>query len=89
MVIRARLVHKLIDGVFFRASCIVLFDRMFGHREARQEQLSSLKAQVLSAIRGAQMAHFLNVTTAAMPPKEIPKSADKPDELIPNPEYAT
>lgn len=35
------------------------------------------------------MAHFLDVTTATMPPKEIPKSVDKPDKLIPNPEYAT
>ena len=35
------------------------------------------------------MAHFLDVTTTAMPPEETPKSADKPDKLIPNPEYAT
>jgi hypothetical protein len=45
------------------------------------------KLQVLSAIRGAQLEHYLEVETAVAPPKQIAKAADKPDELIPNPEY--
>ncbi|CAN6179359.1 unnamed protein product [Urochloa humidicola] len=43
------------------------------------------KAQVLSALRGAQMAGFID-SSAAPPPKMVPK-ADKPDEQVPNPEY--
>jgi hypothetical protein len=44
--------------------------------------------QVLSALRGAQIAHYLDPETVA-PPKTIPKSAEKPNELISNPEYET
>ena len=40
------------------------------------------------ALRGAKVAHFLDVQTSAMPPKEVSKTAEKPDELIPNPAYA-
>lgn len=46
------------------------------------------KAQVLSALRGAQVAHFLNAD-ASVPPKQTPKSSEKPDELISNPNYET
>ena len=46
------------------------------------------KAQVLSAINGAQMAYTISPTFVP-PAKEIPKSVDKPTETIPNPEYAT
>jgi len=35
------------------------------------------------------MAHLHDAETAAMPTQLIPKSIDKPDELIPNPDYAT
>jgi hypothetical protein len=42
---------------------------------------------VLSAIRGARLAYLLDEKTAAMPTKDVAKSAEKPDELIPNPEY--
>ena len=46
------------------------------------------KAQVMSAVHGAHVAHFINADTL-VPPKEIPKSADKPTDLIPNPDYDT
>lgn len=46
------------------------------------------KAQVLSALRGAQVAHYLDAE-GQVPAKEVPRSADKPTELVPNPEYAT
>jgi hypothetical protein len=46
------------------------------------------KLQVLSAIRGAEMEHYLEPETV-VPPKKIAKSAEKPDELIPNPVYKT
>jgi hypothetical protein len=42
---------------------------------------------VLSAIRGAQLGHYLDSETAAPPPKKIEKDATKPDELSSNPEY--
>ena len=42
------------------------------------------RAQVLSALRGAQAAHYLDPNTA-VPPQKIPKTAEKPDDLIPNP----
>ena len=45
------------------------------------------KAQVLSAIRGAEVAHFLDAATAGEPPKFIPKAKETPDELIINPEH--
>jgi hypothetical protein len=35
------------------------------------------------------MAHFLDANKAGMPPKEVPKSTEKPDELILNPDYDT
>jgi hypothetical protein len=41
------------------------------------------KAHVMSALHGAQVAHFIN-DDAPVPPKEIPMSADKPTDLIPN-----
>lgn len=44
--------------------------------------------QVLSALRGAQLAHYLDPEMGP-PPKQIPKSAEKPDELISNPQYET
>lgn len=44
------------------------------------------KMQVLSALCGCQLEHFIQPETAA-PPKQIPKSAEKPTELIDNPEY--
>jgi cell fate (sporulation/competence/biofilm development) regulator YlbF (YheA/YmcA/DUF963 family) len=46
------------------------------------------KAQVLSAINGAQMAHTIDPNFVT-PPKEIVKSTEKPMEKIPNPEYVT
>ena len=46
------------------------------------------KAQVLSAINGAQMAYTISPTFVP-PAKEIPKSVDKPTETVPIPEYAT
>jgi len=45
-------------------------------------------AQVLSALRGAQIAHYLE-PDIVVPAKQIPKAANKPTELIPNPEYET
>jgi hypothetical protein len=45
------------------------------------------KAQVWSALWGAQVAGHVDGTTK-VPEKEIPKSATQAD-LIPNPEYAT
>lgn len=42
---------------------------------------------VLSAIRGARLAHFLDVKTVVMPQPMVAKSAEKPDELTPNLEY--
>jgi hypothetical protein len=46
------------------------------------------KAQVLSAIKGAQVAHYLDKNTP-VPPESTPSAKDKPDDLVPNPEYAT
>ena len=43
---------------------------------------------MLSALRGAQIAHYLE-PDIVVPAKQIPKAADKPTELIPNPEYET
>ena len=88
MVIRARLVNKLLDGFLLHATCIVLFDRMPGHREAGKNNFPLWKAQVLSTLHGAEVSHFLDTATIAMLTKEIPKEEDKPNELIPNPEYA-
>lgn len=44
--------------------------------------------KVLSAIRGAQLGHYLDLEMVA-PPKKIPKSSENPDELISNPQYET
>jgi hypothetical protein len=41
---------------------------------------------VLSALHGAQVTHYINADSP-VPPKEIPKSAEKPTELISNPDY--
>lgn len=38
------------------------------------------------AIHGAQVTHFLK-PDMVVPAKEIPRSAEKPTELIPNPDY--
>ena len=46
------------------------------------------RAQVLSAIHGAEVEHLLDATTAAMPEKFIPKAKETPDELILNPDYS-
>jgi hypothetical protein len=43
-------------------------------------------AQVLSALRGAQAEKFVN-SAMPVPPEKVPKAADKPDELVPNPDY--
>lgn len=43
------------------------------------------RAQVLSAINGAQMAHTIDPTFES-PAKMITKSAEKPTEMILNPE---
>jgi hypothetical protein len=43
------------------------------------------KAQVMSALRGAQMAGHVDDTSKA-PEKEVPKSATQAD-LVPNPDY--
>jgi hypothetical protein len=48
---------------------------------------STWSTHVLSAIHGARLAHFLDIMTAAMPASTVAKSADKPEELVPNPEY--
>jgi hypothetical protein len=53
----------------------------------RRNNFKMWKAQVISAINGAQMMHTISPTFVP-PPKEIAKSADKPTEKIPNPEYA-
>jgi len=44
-------------------------------------------AHVLSALRGARLAHLLDEKTTAAPAKQIAKSVEKPDELSPDPEY--
>ena len=44
------------------------------------------KAQVLSTLKGAQVAQFLSSATP-IPPKTVAKSAEKPDEQVPNPDY--
>jgi hypothetical protein len=44
MVIRARLVHKLLDGILLCTYCIALIDRVPSHQETSQEQLSSLES---------------------------------------------
>jgi hypothetical protein len=44
------------------------------------------KAQVISALCGAQMASFID-SSAAAPSKTIAKAADKLDDQIPNPKY--
>ena len=44
------------------------------------------KAQVLSALKGAQVAHFLSSATP-IPQKTVAKSLDKPNEQISSPEY--
>jgi len=43
MVIRARLVHNILDGFLFRASTIVLSDRLSRHREAGQREFSPME----------------------------------------------
>ena len=88
MVIRARLVHNILNGFLFRASTIVLSDRLSHHREAGQREFPLWNAQVLSTLCGAQIAHYLE-PDIVVPAKQIPKAADKPTELIPNPEYKT
>jgi hypothetical protein len=44
------------------------------------------RAQVLSAIRGVEVEHLLDASTAAMPENFIPKAKETPDELILNPD---
>jgi hypothetical protein len=44
------------------------------------------KAQVQSALKGARVGHYLDKANVP-PPKKVPKAADKPDNLIPNPDY--
>ena len=44
------------------------------------------KAQVQSVLKGAQVAHFLNSATP-IPPKTVAKTAEKPEEQVPNPDY--
>jgi len=44
------------------------------------------KERVMSALRGAQIVHYLN-PDAPVSAKEIPKSADKQIDLVLNPEY--
>ena len=41
---------------------------------------------MLSALRGAQVTHYINADSSVSS-KEIPKSAEKPTELISNPDY--
>ncbi|XP_021308098.1 uncharacterized protein LOC110432303 [Sorghum bicolor] len=48
---------------------------------------STWSTHVLSAIRGARLAHFLDAKTAGMPARMVAKAADKPEELISNPDY--
>ena len=86
MVIRARLVHNILDGFLFRASTIVLSDRLSHHREAGQREFSPIERP--GAVCGAHIAHYLE-PDIVVPAKQIPKAADKPTELIPNPEYET
>lgn len=43
------------------------------------------KMQVLSAIRGAQLEHYLEPTTVP-PPKQTPKT-EKSEEMVPNLDY--
>ena len=47
------------------------------------------KAQVLSALKGAQLAKYLD--PAVKPPAEVltPKEDDKKEPPVPNPDYAT
>ncbi|CAO2206282.1 unnamed protein product [Urochloa humidicola] len=44
------------------------------------------KAQVQSALKGTQVAHFLS-STDVIPPATIAKTADKPEEQVPNPDH--
>ena len=41
---------------------------------------------MLSALRGAQVTHYINADSP-VPSKEILKSTEKPTELISNPDY--
>ena len=41
------------------------------------------KAQVLSALKGAQVVHFLSSATP-IPPKTVAKTPEKPDDKIPD-----
>ena len=43
---------------------------------------------MLSALHDAQIAHYLK-PGIVVPAKQIPKAANKPTELIPNPKYET
>ena len=54
-----------------------------------KSNFSLWKMQVLSAIRGTQLEHYLDPMTAVTPPKTVPKSVEKPDELVQNRDYAT
>ena len=44
------------------------------------------KAQILSALKGAQVFHFLSSATP-IPPKTVAKSSEKPDEQVSNPDF--
>jgi hypothetical protein len=44
------------------------------------------RAQVLSALRGAQAEKYINSATP-VPPQKVPKAADQPDDIVPNPYY--
>jgi hypothetical protein len=44
------------------------------------------RAEVMTALRGAQVAHLISADALVLA-KEIARSADKPIEMIPNPEY--
>ena len=88
MVIRARFIANVIHGKHFRILSYS-FTRLSRDREASKEQSSPLEgsaAQVLSALRGSQVVHFLRSSTL-VPSATVAKAADKPDEQIPNDEY--
>jgi hypothetical protein len=80
-------IHQIADGFLLLRACYYsLIHWLPSNRETSQEQLPLWEPQVLSALRGAQVTHYINANSP-VPLKEIPKSAEKPTELISNPDY--
>ena len=87
MVFRAtRFCARLRNGIFLRAACCSL-SRLSTDREARAQQLRDVEGT--GPLRDQRCTDGAISPTFVPPAKEIPKSTDKPTEVIPNPEYAT